>query len=141
MDVSEIYIKMCDCPEIQGQWKPNRNKLNVFLVKKGYYSNGAEPGNGEYWVDQGDIAYCGENDRSWRLEEELKNYTWLPSQDQIQEMLDCKDIQIALHRLYQITEFWWIDKDLKSLEQLWLAFYMMEKHQKIWTGQKWERAN
>jgi len=23
MDTSAEYVKMCDCPEIQGQWKPS----------------------------------------------------------------------------------------------------------------------
>jgi len=27
----------------------------------------------------------------------------------------------------------------KSMEQLWLAFYMHEKHKKIWDGKKWKK--
>ena len=156
MDKSE-YIKMCDCPEIQKQWKPEEQKFNMFYIKRGFYSNGAEPGNGEYWVDKGEIAFCGENDdvhndypkgqtRSdgSKFSFDDGEYIWLPLQHQIQKMLgDFNGINILINQFYVFC----LEKSYKanylatayfnSMEQLWLAFYMWEKHGKVWNGEEW----
>ncbi len=97
MDTSEQYIKMCDCPEIQGD--------KVAIRDKDYFIS-VETKEGAYLV-------------------------WLPRQDQIQEMLKAH-YQKHLKILYDfsLTVSW----DINSPEQLWLAFYMHEKHGKMWWG-------
>jgi len=64
----------------------------------------------------------------------------LKTQDQIQGMLPFGNL--APHAL--LLCFWnFVDKDIDhrfvytSMEQLWLAFYMKEKHNKTWDGEKW----
>lgn len=59
-------------------------------------------------------------------------------QDQLQEMLNPGgDIQLDLYHLIAIADFW-VGRDLKSMEQLWLAFVMSRKYYKRWSGNDWE---
>lgn len=69
---------------------------------------------------------------------------WLPRQDQLQEMLRGK---------YDIRTMCWdfngflggrragYSMKFNSMEQLWLAFVMLEKYNKIWNGMDWEINN
>jgi len=138
MDTSETYIKMCDCPEIQEQSVTPPYPNDYYARRKG---GGIRYG---YQIITSDIVD--------------DDYIWLPRQDQIQE--------IARHLYGEHSRKWvWrmmqdfvgnLDNDfyLESIEmtmgnyfsmdgmfdtweQLWLAFYMYEKYQKIWTGEKW----
>ncbi len=72
----------------------------------------------------------------------LNNGTWLPRQDQLQEMVGEPLWQLNFRFID-----WLRDKpydghinhshlDFKSMEQLWLAFYMSEKHSRVWED-KW----
>ncbi|GAG87874.1 unnamed protein product [marine sediment metagenome] len=130
MDTSKEYINMCDCPEIQEKKVAIRNKDNFVQV---------EIGKRVYYV-------------------------WLPRQDDIQEILSEKlfaglfvldNTDIGARLSYMTGRF----KDFvhtkcekmipleknrarieylfTSMEQLWLAFYMYEKHRKTWDGEKW----
>jgi frataxin-like iron-binding protein CyaY len=82
-----------------------------------------------------------------------KSLTWLPRQDQLQEMVK-EDFTTKESRLYaKISHFnnfleiddkeerYPLNEDLinkhPSMEQLWLAFVMKEKYQKIWNGKEW----
>lgn len=112
MDTSETYIKMCDCPEIQGEWKPIEGDLYFFHGAKTFsiYSGMC-------------IDFIATTD------------IWLPRQDEIQEM-----IRGRYGWIWPLHKFEKFDPDLEhidSMEQLWLAFYMYEKHKKIWDGEKW----
>jgi len=60
-------------------------------------------------------------------------------QDQLQEMLgDFTQVQAMLndlddwHRAYDAHLM-----EIKSMEQLWLAFIMSEKFNKVWSGESW----
>ena len=76
-------------------------------------------------------SYIVDNGRS--------GWTWLPRQDQLQEM-------VGSDWRYIFSKFmwWYTDVDIRqleiigSMEQLWLAFVMKEKFNKIWDGNKWE---
>lgn len=67
--------------------------------------------------------------------------TWLPRQDQIQEMLREDNFHGLFTSLYRFWGRNWnkevLDK-VESMEQFWLAFYMYEKHQKTWSGEEWK---
>lgn len=129
MDTSETYIKMCDCDEIQ--------------IQMGDFEDGFNNDNCMYNKPVKDGGYN----------------VWLPRQDQIQEMMlghykladweltDKKDEWICV-----LDEFWrfisdddeqwrYVGKDTvhgtASMEQLWLAFFMHEKHKKTWNGENW----
>lgn len=115
MDVSEEYVKMCDCSEIQDNWKPEIGDCNC---------------NG-----QG----CGFAINLKGIEKSLD--TWLPRQDQLQEMCGY-DYPERLFRFYEfIQKEYLYSQDnyafLPELEQLWLAFVMSEKFGKVWTGKEW----
>ena len=91
-------------------------------------------------------------------EEIETNYIWLPRQDQLQEMVGIEiiskyikwttiDTSIPFNRHLALMK--WFDVLSKarnqyantimtfSGEQLWLAFYMHEKHNKLWDGEQW----
>lgn len=112
MDTLEQYIKMCDCEEIQD------------------YAPIIYPDLGE-----------GKNYYGYITTDKISRKIWLPYQDQIQEMFFGKKINLRhsdivdgfykFYRTAYATEF-------NSMEQLWLAFYMYEKHQKVWDGGKWK---
>lgn len=107
---------MSDCPEIQGQ----KLKGDEFTIS---YKNP-------------DI----------RIEHEgsffhAKHNVWLPRQDQIQEML-----RLGRHVYLETMEFYravcggscsYLPR-AESFEQLWLKFYMYEKHKKKWNGKRWK---
>ena len=126
MDKTEQFIKMCDYPEIQEHWT-------------------IPPYEGDFYkLYKNEINVWHKKDENLN-QDSLPMATWLPRQDQIQEMLDyglgafvndfnefCED---DLDIYGNSTKFY----DYKSMEQLWLAFYMWEKHSKIWLSEeeKW----
>ena len=128
MDMSDQYIKMCSCLEIQ---------LQEFDYRPNFHF--------AYYLDE-----------QWRIEHDFlggeKLPIWVPRQDQVQEMLGTDNKEpfcTWLERLGKFTHLAqpWdipIDKNglktigwFESWEQLWLAFYMYEKHKLIWGGGKW----
>lgn len=131
MDISEAYIKMCDCPEIQGQWKPEEGDWNT---------------SGSYLGCVGDTVCETEGFDSYEdaIKEMKNNYTWLPRQDQIQEMMGEDFPFIARYFASHVEDCMEPGQDgsvletpCESMEQFWLAFYMLEKHRKFWDGEKW----
>ena len=127
MDTSETYIKMCDCPEIQG-WKMFKyNDIHSQHSQKDF------------------VSFSHTKPNVW------ENIVWLPRQDQIQEMLIEKNRIADLKNRFNsfISLVGWHNGDgtytdrvnekfkFESFEQLWLAFYVHEKHGKLWDGEKW----
>ena len=124
-----VYIKMCDCEEIQKGWKAQ--------VGDNYNYPKESPAihtvlNSDMPTNKYDIAI------------------WLPRQDQLQGMvyesykMDVTDSPYLrnLTMLRDIHEFTQMNRknnisQLVSMEQLWLAFVMKEKYSKIWDGEKW----
>ena len=120
MDTSETYIKMCDCPEIQGL--EFNHRPNFYFA---YYLH-----------------------ERWQIEHEFlggeKSPIWFPRQDQIQEMFFSKS-GLVIHLLNRFYDYytqqvknnhaWMLTFD--SPEKIWLSFYMHNKHSKIWDGDKW----
>lgn len=66
---------------------------------------------------------------------------WLPKQDQLQEMLNYRypvNYAISLGRWCEgLPTSKYNQVNLYSMEQLWLAFVMKEKFNKIWNGEDW----
>jgi hypothetical protein len=125
MDTSETYIKMCDCPEIQGL----RKSLN------------------------GDFVYDLVSEKiivKSEFQGSPINSTWLPRQDQLQEMASLKhffidfifsekNIAMTTETLVELGKNDTIQQfyQATSMEQLWLAFVMKEKFNKTWSGTEW----
>ena len=112
MDTSKIYVKMCEKAEEIQKIKPEWN---------------LEGDDGEWW-------YPNDNKRE-------VNHIWLPRQDQLQEILFTHKEhlfpQCVLLREFIREGELYILHFLKSMEQLWLAFAMKEKYNKIWNGEDW----
>ena len=148
MDTSETYVKMCIYFELQQQWKPKEGDYFSFIGDIHILSDY------EVWAlekkELSDIdcwnevitLMGGHFVDHWN--ECREGFVWLPRQDQIQEMLDyglgalVNDFQEFCEddlKMYSSVEP--LFGNYRSMEQLWLAFYMHEKHGKIWDGEKW----
>jgi len=133
-----VYIKQCDCPEIQEQWnisdwdwvyckhKKESVVLSGYEVDGGYYGHSSEP-ECDTPVSNGDFG------RGLRIFKD--EHIWLPRQDQLQAMAD-KPYQATKCRSAQITQLLMDATRLSremcctSIEQLWLAFVMLQLHYK-----------
>lgn len=123
MDCGNDYIKMCKkAEEIQEFW--DRHKGDWY----------ADPfWNNEKQGDDWNI-YVLESDNQYLYQ---PRYTWLPRQDQLQEMME----DATYYKLKNIFSFM-INPDHHipfniSMEQLWLTFIMKERFKKIWNGEEW----
>ena len=145
MDTSETYIKMCEkAEEIQNDYNKDNWKewdycycelMKKIVVISGYEVDAGYYGHGLGW----DNKLIGQTEGC----EGQGKHIWLPRQDQLQEML-------SQHSLWSKTlafEFFLRKEgsyDIKSyafqftsMEQLWLAFVMEEKYNKVWNGENW----
>ena len=160
MDTSPEYIKMCDCPEIQGQRTPER--VNSVCID-GKWETTRSTGNwglGDWLLvqtERGDtlVMVLGDSDvggpreysgglpslayepTEYDCDDNCTRIVWLPRQDQLQEMTAAKGWVAQLILLWHETDadYW---GQFRTWEQLWLAFVMQEKHNKHWTGEAWE---
>ena len=123
MDTSETYIKMCEklpedfCPRPWGA-------LDMQVLPSGFYYLRNEV----YYIKGQKIIQ-------------------LYRQDQLQEMIDQLTIYSKVRRIYEFTwDFIWEEErevlskyaeQFTSMEQLWLAFVMKERWNKIWNGENW----
>ncbi len=150
MDNSETYIKMCREarkflptiePKVRQWWMIDRfPDKEVELVCDG--DDWQEPCL-RPWAD-----YVNGEVEGFSYEQLIADSFPVYSQDQLQEMLadlpyvgDSK-LTWRLHEFYHFTtdEYWRLcDLELESpsMEQLWLAFVMRERYNKIWEGDKW----
>ena len=137
MDKSKEYIEMCKVVEIQGAWKPRW---------------------GDFIEDDGLVYPL--NSISQHVSPKTEPFViWLPSQDQLQKMIDWDNYHECESAIGKIDEFWWFchpktktrDYDWEqrmlkyvwlfdSFEKLWLAFVMHEKYQKKWDGKEWKNV-
>ena len=130
MDTSKTYIKMrlAAIPDL-GRGKPPRLALS---------------NDGFAWVDYavfidrlGNFYYSRVNLEP--LGEELKACQ-LERQDQLQEMVSGGDKPFDIGLLFGRAFRFLMDGNceyITSMEQLWLAFVMKEKYNKVWDGEKW----
>ena len=133
MDTTETYIKMCDCPEIQGLAPDKHEAIIVFSLRNDITAYHAS----SVW------ANLDNNDA-----------IWLPRQDQLQEMVYNPfpfSILASLMRfVFESESTRGLGTGLSgklnpsyvhsftSMEQLLLAFIMKEKFNKTWNGSGWE---
>lgn len=127
MDTSETYIKMCDCEEIQDEWQFK---------------------DGDFCVD---LEIHGQNlyvlSKDWRPDFSESGFTWLPRQDQIQEVMNWGYVKFYEQMYHFVGKLVSHGKYYQALigsgmtcEKATLAFYMHEKHGKVWDGKNW-RSN
>ena len=166
MDKTETYVKMCGCEEVQGQHgyrqgiyaiddkiaKPYRTRSERVESSLGSFQwIGYILGKGAKLKISAYFFLSNYPPLKYISAEEWKKFTWLPTQDQIQGMVD---VNPPAHKLLNFIEeiHGYIEdghhsylsgcmkeyyQQFQSMEQLWLAFYMHEKHNKTWDGEKW----
>jgi len=137
MDTTPKYILMCEkAEEIQSDWKP----------EIGRYFNSCMGGV---------CMYTGRLHKSgWTFEIICENdiegrQIWLPRQDELQEMIVNKNGGNHITLLSSLVQSdllnqaglgYYVSSPLydhtESMEQLWLAFVMKEKYNKIWSETK-----
>lgn len=133
--ITENYIKMCEkAEEIQ--------KLKKFQSGDWYCEANLTP------EVLGDFILIGENtvtkggyDYDF-YEIDWKKFIYLPTQEQLQEMMELPSIyHRVVDKLYDFTEWVKINATYVtsycSMNELWLAFVMKEKYNKIWNGKVW----
>ena len=128
MDISEEYQEMCkDLPDELKHEHPEPN--DVVVVEDGsigYIGN---------WFYGGGVSAVLMNEGCGCCSHFTDPVTWLPRQDQLQDMLgDTLSLQYfdELHDAYQLYGSY-----AKTHEQLWLAYVMYEKFGKKWNGKEW----
>lgn len=142
MDMSKEYIKMCE-------WAVEIQKVAPREEDDGGYGS-------FFWNIENKkiMLHHFDNDEGHNMigdyGDGIYKKTWLPRQDQLQEMVEIRDGSISpLHSLFiafvmAFRDFFHNDRDCedeyKSFEQLWLAFVMHEKYGKIWNDKTWEKA-
>lgn len=143
MDTSETYIKMCEkAEEIQAIADEHWDEFSMscwhspnHVQCKGHFSD---------WHMA--YKYCPVCGKALKITPEYSfchrflddDTTWLPRQDQLQEMVIGKvemwtTAITGLHNLAKFAE----TIEFGSMEQLWLAFVMKEKYSKVWNGDEW----
>ena len=142
MDISKTYAKMCEKAwEIQQWWQPEPfdiNKKNKCLGDV-YLHHCVDQWADDNPYDVIEVYFAQKIDKT--------RVVWLPRQDQLQEMLEFPtgsfkyNFWDALADLYEwsFSANWEKFKDYipLSMEQLWLAFVMKEKYNKVWNGEEW----
>ena len=134
-----IYIKMCGkAEEIQKLWKPFNG---CYIIQKDYEQFPVE-------LRQPIVLHFCNDSILVSFDKSL--FIWLLRQDQLQEIY--RDIRrdnvtgVGQETLYStiVSFYLWIKNNFieyagqfLSMEQLWLAFVMEEKFNKVWDGKKW----
>lgn len=160
MDTTPEYVKMCDCPEIQGGWKP---KVGDYVWRK--YTIFGEELDRTLWpederqeviilhfkssvdgyyhavnADGDEMVFASEEDMAKAVN------VFLPRQDQLQEMVGgewwrtLEWFNSFVYCCVSDATFYGTRGPLfkvGSVEQLWLAFVMHEKFGKVWNGEAW----
>lgn len=118
MDTSEQYIKMCE------KVFPYLNKYVPLFSKRRRMYYVVDGKVGLWW----DIVNTSNCERAFPLWE----------QDQLQEMIEVINSETIAYFLSAIKHFEeTTNRQFKSWEQLWLAFVMKEKFNKVWNGKGW----
>ena len=127
MDTSETYIKMCEKAE----------EIQKIRVESEYWEEG------DWLFRSGKVLACGWNAgyfEGWLWPQ--KGDIWLPRQDDLQEMVKPLELYAFYHWVYRADQrdgdyLPDCNKVYTSMEQLWLAFVMSEKYNKVWNGEEW----
>jgi len=126
MDTSEQYIKMCKKAEEIQKLRPIEPPFDKWM-------------SGDFYTVDCPLGPCVSVHNDTSAYGLGKFTTWLPRQDQLQEMGSEKDFYLLLKDLDSFAVLGdWQDKGLfTSMEQLWLAFVMKERYNKVWNGGEW----
>lgn len=128
-----MYHKMCNCKEIQ----KHRNAIGTSKKDIGEFKAGKFKVMtcGDIFYTEGKGVYI-----SFGIAD--PNSVWLPRQEDLQEMVAVKDSTYAnIEPFFNFAITQAIRSrppQFRSMEQLWLAFVMKQKYNKVWNGDNWE---
>jgi len=146
MDTTETNIKMCEkAEEIQEQYDcTEKHNIRLCLACKTEWGNCYE--HTEYLSCNSELG--GRPFPVVAVKNVEHKPIWLPRQDQLQEMVG--EYPDCFHKFNNWLESWQGFEDDKakteyvgqfnSMEQLWLAFVMKERYNKVWNGEDWVKA-
>ena len=142
--ITKNLINQCEqAEEIQKAWKP---KMGDWVS----YNNtiqvlDTQPVYNEVMLYYNDLiinnAICDKKIEIHKHRITKDKMFYLPTQEQLQEMIKLKHDPYCGALLSKFYD--WYNKNyisLESMNELWLAFVMKEKYNKIWTGEKWVKA-
>src|SRR4030043_1279494 len=121
MDKSANYIRMCESiEEIQEQWQPEFG--DFYLSNSLRLTSPCQPIMSDL---EKKVSYL-----------KTIKAVWHPRQDQLQEMVIEKyatpwDLAIAFSKVLMGDNTSYFD-NFDSMEKLWIAFIMLEKHKRKW---------
>ncbi len=147
MDASNRYAMMCQrASEIQNSWRPRPCDVIIEISDLDEGISFCKPAASIVQVAN---MYYDEQDEENYLKEcdEMKEQAlWLPRQDQLQRMFEPDTAKIFLlmnqvigkkYRDYAKNVIVDAPELFFSMEQLWLAYIMKEKFNKVWNEEQW----
>ncbi|MDQ7787578.1 MAG: hypothetical protein RDU01_08210 [Thermodesulfovibrionales bacterium] len=146
MDLTNRYILMCQkALEIQDLWRPKQCDIIIEqeMIEAGL--SFCKQGASEVQVVN---LYYDEGTEQYQQEcEELRNIAvWLPRQDQLQYIIEPDESKVCLIIHHVLSDkYYYSPKDtyiephkvFYSMEQLWLAYVLKAKYNKIWNEEDW----
>lgn len=153
MDTSKEYLKMCELAiEIQ-KAKNFERPYSIFWI---YYED-KECGKCGKVIDTNYCSDCGgvsqDSEKGYfattgslTMNDRACKNVWLPCQDQLQDLfikdVKCSKGKSAVFRcVFDLTDFYnrffKYYNQFTSMEQLWLAYIMLSKYDKVWEKEKW----
>ena len=127
--ITKNYIKMCEkAKEIQKGHKWKKGDRGYFL---GYISCNESMKKNEHFIF-GTEEFEDTIESWWTC-------IYLPTQEQLQEiMLKDYTVRAILGGVFYFAVKRYKDLEKVSMNELWLAFVMKEKYNKIWNGDDWK---
>ena len=147
MDATNRYAMMCQqAEEIQSLWRP---KQCDFIINFADIEEGLSFCRSAESLVQVVNMYYEEQESEHYLQEceDLKEQAlWLPRQDQLQKIIEPDNANVH-SVMIKVMETQYHDSSKKtlvsapelfySMEQLWLAYIMREKYNKVWNEEEW----
>ena len=150
MDTSEQYIKMCDCSEIQGKWEIGVDAMMHPATDSHDYTQMILKPHPKYKTQKACITiWLPRQDQIQEMHSKAIPQIQLV---QINQVVNPDPfIEVAKEEKQSIIEYQKFKNEtlgrrayfrgyysqFQTWEQLWLAFYMHEKHQKFWGKEGW----
>lgn len=130
MDTTKENVLMLNKAwEIQNLWvlkpgdyfKRSVREITTYILQDNEYS----------CIKVGSQTCSAMPERTW-----IGNKIWIPRQDQLQGMVDIDNWLLGtLGDFHKFCDL--VTRPFTSMEQLWLAFVMKEKHLKYWHEDNW----
>ena len=157
--ITENYTKMCEqAEEIQKEWKKKKTHImdnvytkhteeNILILEEIEFSNDKDEGgeDREYIIFKRagitvePIPFTTFNKETfYQYDDGELNVVYLPTQEQLQEMIGVYDVLISTK---VINNMLMLKNQFRSVQELLLAYVMKFKYNKIWTGEKWVKAD